>query len=627
MPKTLTTIENMTHEQLIAEFTNLKESHAKYKEVFDSIIDVFTRVNNDGDFEMISPSIFDLIGYTAKELLGKKATDYYVDTNEQERLIELVNELGFCENVQSRVYTKQRHIKVISVNAKPYYDKLGNRLGIESMIRDITEKKNVEEKLEENAILLNESQRLANLGHWYWDINKNLVKWSPELYRIYGLEEDDFKASFEGYLELVHPEDKESVMSTIQDALKNTENQMHFEERIIRPNNEVRYLESWGRVIRKKNGTPIKMFGACLDITEKKLTEQKLLESKKQFQDLFEFAPDARFIYKDDTIVNVNNAFLNLYGYATKDEIIGELITSVLIDPKKKLLLNDSIEANDIIPLGLTQANHIKKDGSGFVTEIQSSTIQYEGSSHYQVISHDITERYEMEKEIQATTLLLMESEKIAHLGHMSWSLGGELKWSDEVYRICGVNFEINPSIKNTLSLIHPDDLNYVIENLNLAIKQVKNYKIDHRILRADTGELKWVQTKMQLEFDSNGNLTNLLGTLIDITDKKKDQTALLQSEEEFRSIYENTYTGIPIVDLNGKFIMANQRFVELIGYSEHELLTMTISDVTHPDDLAETQEKLKALISGDIAHFEIEKRYIKKSGAEIVCNTAVTAP
>jgi PAS domain S-box-containing protein len=628
MHKTYPTIENMTHEELIAQYAALKESHTRYKEVFDSIVDVFTRENNDGYFEMVSPSVFTIFGYTAEELVGKKIGDFYVDPNDQERLMEVVNQQGFCKNVQSSVYTKQGEIRVISVNAKPYYDKLGNKLGVKCVIRDITEQKKNEEMLNENTILLNESQRLAHLGHWHWDINKDVVTWSSELYRIYGLSEGNLQVSYEKYLELVHPEDRERIQSILQTILQSSEDQVHFEERILRKNKEVRYLESWGTVVRKEDGTPLKMFGACLDITEKKLAEKKILESKKQFQDLFEYTPDARFIYKDDTIVNVNNAFLVLYGYSSKAEIIGKSIRPTLMILEKHTSLNQSIAGDKLIPLGLTQTNHLKKDGSNFVTEIQSSIIEYEGASHYQVISHDITERHEMEQEIQSTTLLLMESEKIAHLGHLSLSLPeGELKWSDEIYRIYGVNFEVTPSIKHTVSLIHPDDWYYAKENLNLAIRQVKNFKIDHRIIQENTGEVKWVHTEMQLKFDPNGDLISLLGTVLDITERKKDQAALLQSEEEFRSIYENTYSGMPLFDLNGKFIKANQRFIELIGYSENELLNMTIMDVMHPDDVSETKEKLGALISGKIAHFEIEKRYLKKSGVEIICSTALTAP
>ncbi|MFT6983274.1 MAG: PAS domain S-box-containing protein [Crocinitomicaceae bacterium] len=628
MHKTYPTIENMTHEELIAEYAALKESHTRYKEVFDSIVDVFTRENNDGYFEMVSPSVFTIFGYTAEELVGKKIGGFYVDPNDQERLMEVVNQQGFCKNVQSSVYTKQGGIRVISVNAKSYYDALGNKLGVECVIRDITEQKKNEEMLNENTILLNESQRLAHLGHWHWDINKDVVTWSSELYRIYGLSEGNLQVSYEKYLELVHPEDRERIQSILQTILQSSEDQVHFEERILRENKEVRYLESWGTVVRKEDGTPLKMFGACLDITEKKLAEKKILESKKQFQDLFEYTPDARFIYKDDTIVNVNNAFLVLYGYSSKAEIIGKSIRPTLMILEKHTSLNQSIAGDKLIPLGLTQTNHLKKDGSNFVTEIQSSIIEYEGASHYQVISHDITERHEMEQEIQSTTLLLMESEKIAHLGHLSWSLpGGELKWSDEIYRICGVNFEVTPSIKHTVSLIHPDDWYYAKENLNLAIRQVKNFKIDHRIIQENTGEVKWVHTEMQLKFDPNGDLISLLGTVLDITERKKDQAALLQSEEEFRSIYENTYSGMPLIDLNGKFIKANQRFIELIGYSENELLNMTIMDVMHPDDVSETKEKLEALIFGEIAHFEMENRYLKKSGIEIICSTALTAP
>ena len=375
MPQENTTIEKMTREQLITEISTLKESHTKYKEVFDSIVNVYARVDKDGYLEMVSPSIFDVFGYFEKDILGKKVINYFVNPDDRDFINELIIEKGYCENFQSRIYTKKGEIKVVSINAKPFINSLGNRLGNDCIIRDLSEQKKTEEEIKVN---------------------------------------------------------------------------------------------NW----------------------------------------------------------------------------------------------------------------------------------------------------------------LVEQLEEIAHLGHLSWSAySNKFNWSNELYRICRFDPNISPSIKGSMNIVHPDDLNYVKKNLNLARRQIKKYNLDHRIVCADNGEVKWVQAEIRLNFDSNGDLTGLLGTILDITKKKKRQSALLRSEEEFRSIYENTYSGIHLLSLDGKFLKANQRFVDLLGYTENELLTMTIAEVTHPDDRARTQEKLEALIQGEIAHFEVEKCYIKKSGEELFCNMAMTAP
>jgi PAS domain S-box-containing protein len=129
--------------------------------------------------------------------------------------------------------------------------------------------------LQENIQLLAHVQEMAHFGNWRWDIPQNKVTWSETLYHIYGLDKDAFKATFEGYQELLHPEDRAIAYNSINTALQTGEDVV-FEERIIRPDGKVRYLRSWGRVQHNADDQPVRMIGACLDITETKLSQDKL---------------------------------------------------------------------------------------------------------------------------------------------------------------------------------------------------------------------------------------------------------------------------------------------------------------------------------------------------------------
>ncbi|MBS1780856.1 MAG: PAS domain-containing protein [Bacteroidetes bacterium] len=140
------------------------------------------------------------------------------------------------------------------------------------ILRIILENRQNAALLNEMSMLMVQGQELANLGNWQWDIVNNIVVWSDVLYHIYGLDKKSFKATFEGYLELLHPEDRQRVYNDISTVLQ-TGRDIVFEERILRPTGELRNLRSWGRLIRDESGKPIKMIGACLDITESKKTE------------------------------------------------------------------------------------------------------------------------------------------------------------------------------------------------------------------------------------------------------------------------------------------------------------------------------------------------------------------
>ena len=150
---------------------------------------------------------------------------------------------------------------------------------------DLQEQTNSSESIEESLFLIKQAQQLARFGNWFWDITTNTVTWSDTLFNIYGLNENEFKATFEGYQELLHPDDRSRIYDIINNALQ-TRKDVIFEERIIRPSGEMRYLKSWGCVKTDTDGNPIKMIGACLDITETKVVEQSLKDNEDALRKL-----------------------------------------------------------------------------------------------------------------------------------------------------------------------------------------------------------------------------------------------------------------------------------------------------------------------------------------------------
>lgn len=196
-----------------------------------------------------------------------------------------------------------------------------------SLLQVILENRQYSETLEETTLLMTQGQELARFGNWFWDILENTVSWSDSLYTIYGQNKNSFKATFEGYLELLHPDDRDMVKEIIQNVLA-TGNDCEFEERIIRPTGEVRHLKSWGKLKRDAKGKPVKMIGACLDITESKKIEQELLASEANLRHLVErytyvnkATNDA--IYDWDIkakVIQWSDSFFRLFGYQMEEE-------------------------------------------------------------------------------------------------------------------------------------------------------------------------------------------------------------------------------------------------------------------------------------------------------------------
>ncbi len=149
-----------------------------------------------------------------------------------------------------------------------------------ALLQVILENRYNTEVIKESNQLMLQSQELARFGNWRWDVQHDLVSWSPALYTIYGLDRNDFKATFAGYQERLHPDDRERTYQVISNVL-HTGMDASFEERIIRPTGEIRYLRSWAQLKKDAHGKPLEMIGACIDVTEN-VTQQKAIEQQSQ---------------------------------------------------------------------------------------------------------------------------------------------------------------------------------------------------------------------------------------------------------------------------------------------------------------------------------------------------------
>lgn len=140
------------------------------------------------------------------------------------------------------------------------------------LLVDVTERKRREDRLRRSESLLVDAQGVAHMGTWEWDVSQPTAYWSPELYRIYGLTEETYTPSYEGYLKMVHPDDRQRVMDVTERCFKHHESYSH-DERIFRPDGSLRYLHTWAQPVLDEEGKLVRLVGVCQDITEQKRAE------------------------------------------------------------------------------------------------------------------------------------------------------------------------------------------------------------------------------------------------------------------------------------------------------------------------------------------------------------------
>ena len=171
------------------------------------------------------------------------------------------------------------------VRNAPLRDEQGNVVKWYGASIDIEDRKRAEEKLRQSESQLAEAQHLARVGSWNWDLQNNVLNWSDELYRIFGVDPQAFNPAFEDVVtEFIHAEDRALVRGVIESSLK-TQEPFSFYYRILTLDGEERVIYSRGDTASDEQGNPIRMFGTAQDVTERKRAEEALKESQHRLEE------------------------------------------------------------------------------------------------------------------------------------------------------------------------------------------------------------------------------------------------------------------------------------------------------------------------------------------------------
>src|SRR5580700_3465698 len=197
---------------------------------------------------------------------------------------------GMDLDVEHRILLLDGVIKYVHAVAHAGRDSSGN-LEYMGVVTDITERKRAEEErqalsrnLQESKVRLEEAQRIAHMGHYYWDLIANRVTWSDELYRIYGLTPQEGPIDMTMVREMIHPDDREHVFRAAEEAVRSGVHS-EAEHRVVRPDGEVRTVQGLGTVKRDASGRAYEMFGTVQDITERKRAEEERQALSRDLQE------------------------------------------------------------------------------------------------------------------------------------------------------------------------------------------------------------------------------------------------------------------------------------------------------------------------------------------------------
>jgi PAS domain S-box-containing protein len=294
---------------------------------------------------------------------------------------------------------------------------------IESLQAEVEERREIDAKLEQQRVHLLEAQRLAHLGSWSWDVATGRVTWSQQIYEIYGAKPADFHGTYQDYLDRVHPDDRERIRATITAALA-AGGPFRMDERIVRPNGEIRYLQSSGEVLKNDRGEPVQMLGVCQDITDHRSAEHALLESEKRYRLLIESVRDYAIYMLDSTghIMSWNSGAAGIKQYS-EDEVLGRHFSLFYTEEDRaKGRPDNSLRLAATAGKYQAEGQRVRKDGSRFWASVVIDPIRDADGSliGFVKVTRDITEWHEAQAALDEAREKLAQAQKMEALGQLT---------------------------------------------------------------------------------------------------------------------------------------------------------------------------------------------------------------
>jgi len=396
------------------------------------------------------------------------------------------------------------------------------------------------------------------------------------------------------------------------------------EEKETRLDSHVRWVSTTKMPFRGKDGRIIGTFGVARDITNVKLAEEALRDSEHQWRSLTEALPQLVWTAPPDGACDYFSRQWTQYTGVGESQLLGWGWLGVLHpddrEPTRRLW-TDSLAGRNPYDVEYRVRG---QDGSyrWFKTRgvpIRDSTgniVKWFGTCT------DITAGKQLEEELRQANARLDVAVRGSNVG--IW----EIDMPDGVYRNgsvhclnvweqLGYDGAQSPTDHAAWRAHwHPDDEVGVERAVQAYLQgETKEFQTEYRVRHRD-GSYRWVLSRGVAVRDAVGRPIRFAGSRFDITDRKRAEEALRESEERFRGTFENAAIGMGHVDVEGRFLRVNEKLCEIVGYTREEMLAKTFQEITYPEDLAADLEQFTSLMHGDLTSFSREKRFVRKDGS-----------
>ncbi|MBM9603037.1 PAS domain S-box protein [Desulfopila inferna] len=428
----------------------------------------------------------------------------------------------------------------------------------------------------------------------------------------------------DGWNQLLHPDDQARALAAWQSAVTG-KSLYDLEYRVRRHDGLYVWFRVIGRPIKDDQGLIVRWFGVAMNIEELKQAEQALRESELRYRTVGEAIPYG--IWQADlagACTFVSDSFLEMTGM-TLPQLLQfgwlQLLPPEDRQPTREHWLRCIKSGEDF------QREHCfrAKDGSmRHVLAIGRPVHNDHGEIDCWVgINLDITERKRAENMLMEREKRLRLATDAAQLGVFEWDVQNDRPiWDNQrMFEIFGLSPQDPPvdSERFEREVVHPKDIPRLHQEIMASVQNHTPFTGKYRIRRLNDCQWRWIECFGKFEYNNKGEVIRLISVLSDITEPKRKEEVLRESEEKFRSIFEQAAVGIGRVSFHdARWIEINDTFSRMLGYTNEELQRIPWPLITHPDDLALDLVPFQKMAAGELESYIVEKRFIHKNGNHV---------